>query len=702
MFLCETCQSIKPILIHYTPGQEIKTEDLTVHHLSAKALKDAAREGCHICRSLWARVVISVPVENLLKMRPATYCIGRAATHSRESTLVLGKIIFYRNVQSKEEHKPTAIEIFTCFPYSPGKSTLENGFTSELIRALDSRIHSPEASISCHTSSNDVFNLAKAWFERCVSGHERCNHIQRQGWYPTRLLDLRTGTSTPKLIVTNEHNLIGRYATLSHCWGGYQVLRLLTNNIKELKTGILLPSLPKTFRHAIHVAKRLNIRYLWIDTLCIIQDSVEDWLFESTSMGNVYRNSMLNLSAAGAENGSEGCFFKRSTHNVGPLLEYGNFKNFDWRKGSGFTQDTLASSSNNQCYLIDTGFWERLCIFSPIFNRAWILQERLLAPRVLHFGKEQLFWECRTDNYCETFPEGLPIVVKNSWVSLTKRVYDRFQSGIFFGTGNLQIAEKYSTPVKIQILWEILVRDYSKCDLTKPEDKLIALSGIAEDFGNLLKKVSTPTQYVAGIWKSHLPQGLLWTADSNGPQVLARPKEYRAPTWSWASLDGLIKWDSYRWEEPILYTAEVHMVHVSSPGIAFGQVTGGILEISGRLWKLESFFIPQKTMKLYAIPSFDMAFRKMMHNSSSIPNGIPIVFTDEGTDICRENWDDLYGLLIICYQSPSVFAPCMLAVVPCESRSNIFRRVGIVHASQEHILNWYTDDANGQQMVRII
>jgi hypothetical protein len=152
----------------------------------------------------------------------------------------------------------------------------------------------------------------------------------------------------------------------------------------RMMNAIAIADLPKTFQDAIAITRKLDIRYLWIDSLCIIQDSIEDWAAESSGMGDVYKNTFCNIAATAAPDGRTGCFLKRepllarqckirisSTNDNGPLQNgiYNIVPNDLWKRGMSGPRD------------------------APLNSRAWVVQERVLAPRVPHFGINQLFWE---------------------------------------------------------------------------------------------------------------------------------------------------------------------------------------------------------------------------------------------------------------------------------------------------------------------
>lgn len=160
------------------------------------------------------------------------------------------------------------------------------------------------------------------WLARCIHYDHTCTSNKSSSYVPTRLLDLGSSTSEslPKLIETagseNFHSsgMHSKYATLSHCWGNSQPMTLVKTNHTQLKEGIALELLPKTFSDVIYITKRLCVRYLWIDSLCIFQDSPEDWIKESVKMRDVYSDGHFNIAATGATDGSGGLFLDRDPH----------------------------------------------------------------------------------------------------------------------------------------------------------------------------------------------------------------------------------------------------------------------------------------------------------------------------------------------------------------------------------------------------
>jgi hypothetical protein len=294
------------------------------------------------------------------------------------------------------------------------------------------------------------------------------------------------------------------------------MLRLTLDKLKVWSDAIPVAELPLTFKDAMEATKQLNVQYLWIDSLCIIQDSDDDWQREAAMMGDVYQNSHCNLTAA-APNASSttGLFASRD-----PSLIQICFVE---------TQDLPYYSKeypNRQWFCWDGEIWNRNVVDSPIFKRGWVVQEHILAPRVLHFTERQLFWECLERRACETLPALIPALNVDRKLSVNT---------ICVAPGPLvkPQAGVSDQSLKTLILWEAIVERYSATSLTyNALDKLTALSGIA-------KKVGITGEYLAGIWKIGLEVHLMWHRKKDA--ILSRPKEYQAPSWSWASVNGSIE-----------------------------------------------------------------------------------------------------------------------------------------------------------------
>jgi Heterokaryon incompatibility protein (HET) len=137
---------------------------------------------------------------------------------------------------------------------------------------------------------------------------------------PTRVLDLGyENTSEARLVESSTLPIDHPYMTLSHRWGQTEVIKLTTATIDRMRNGIPISELPVLYQDAVTACRKLGTRYIWIDSLCIIQDQEQDWIHEASTMGRVYSNSLCNIEAAHAADGDGRLFFSRSEEKIKPL-----------------------------------------------------------------------------------------------------------------------------------------------------------------------------------------------------------------------------------------------------------------------------------------------------------------------------------------------------------------------------------------------
>lgn len=382
------------------------------------------------------------------------------------------------------------------------------------------------------TDSDSSWATVREWIRECYSDHRTCREPGQSQWAPTRLVDVaECDTGSVRVVESADvPELPGEpYLALSHCWGRRPFPVLDESNEAEFKEGFLISSLPPNFRDAILSTRRLGFRYIWIDSLCINQGSAEDWHKEAPSMNKVYRNSFLTLSAMASSDAYGGFFRTRDPDMVEPLP----FK---------FAAEGEKPAEG---LLIKSDIWEREVRQAPLNKRAWVLQERILAPRTLHFCETQLFWECRQSHACEIFPKGIPLEFVSDIqefgedvapLKAFEKALGRFpEAGLVnhpmhMGHSPSKSQQYYS----VYEVWNEILRPYVRCALTKEEDKFVAISGLAKDFAHAIGD-----EYVAGLWRQNLINGLLWKVEPESPEFTsrkpsARPSRYRAPTWSWA------------------------------------------------------------------------------------------------------------------------------------------------------------------------
>ncbi|KAK3692969.1 hypothetical protein B0T22DRAFT_436185 [Podospora appendiculata] len=319
-------------------------------------------------------------------------------------------------------------------------------------------------------------------------------------------------------------------------------MKLTKATFLGLAKGVQTSSLPRLFQDSIRVTRELGIRYLWIDSLCIFQDrdDLSDWRHESLRMETVYSIQLVLQHLSGKRGRSNGVTFQHP----------------DARE--------KAREMAKPYMFYDQYFWDKEVSKAPVNIRAWAVQERLLSPRVLHFGKHQLAWECFDKDAAEIYPAGLPQYLAKlpdaRFKCLDPKVFHELKARV-------GITDAGETPTAY-LLWSRLVDVYSKCDLTFPKDKLIACAGLAKRMAPILQD-----EYIAGMWRRYLEGELLWIVPGTQlPGRASRPKEYRAPNWSWASVDGLIRAGAPTVENAVIKVEDYHLTHPGDDKMSDGDV----------------------------------------------------------------------------------------------------------------------------------
>ncbi|KAH9874884.1 hypothetical protein J1614_004371 [Plenodomus biglobosus] len=346
------------------------------------------------------------------------------------------------------------------------------------------------------------------------------------------------------------------YMTLSYRWSLDPGLRLLSSTMHDFLVGSPIKNLPQTFQDLIIVARCFGIHYIWIDALCIIQDSIEDWELEALTMRLVYTNSYCNVAASASVDEHGGLFRSRNVETLRHIM----------------VELPALGSGPQTYYLVDRDYCDKHIFDSHLHQRGWVFQERHLAPRVLHFGKSQVLWECFEDLRCEGFPNGVP----NYW---SQRTLDSLWSlKNRNDTSPKQSTEKGTFPDSVYFLWNRLVKSYSDCIFTKSSDKLLAFSGIAKIFQEV-----TGDDYLAGLWRSRLLDGLDWRVYD--PWELTS-SQYRAPSWSWASIDGPLRYDTICGRSvPLIEVTKIDIQPYKSDPT--GSIISASLSLKGHLIKFE-------------------------------------------------------------------------------------------------------------------
>lgn len=356
--------------------------------------------------------------------------------------------------------------------------------------------------------------VLKSWLQECEANHPTCKEYD-SSWYPTRLLHFEADSDEVRVITSEDHLPTGPYITLSHRWTDPMKLKLTSATMAQYQLGIQLCHLPSVFRDAVQVCRYLGIYYLWIDALCILQDEDHlDWDVESQNMYSVYSHAYLNISASFS--------LPEDTSLV-------RVRNPDNNLPSGLKLDF--SGELVEYFVLDSYLWQNMVDLSPINNRGWVYQERFLARRVIHFGQTQLAWECRQFEALEMFPKGLPRTTTSTFMSKPD----------FYEMLKTLPQNMNTTNTNFADYWHILVTNYTRCDLTRRQDRSVAFEGIVKAIASRNR-----SRCVAGVWEHNLEYDIAWSRSVEQEESqIPSGRLPRAPSWSWIRVDGAVSFPAF-------------------------------------------------------------------------------------------------------------------------------------------------------------
>nr|ADT63861.1 HET domain protein pin-c3 [Neurospora discreta] len=466
--------------------------------------------------------------------------------------------------------------------------------------------------------------LLKDWLENCRQNHAQCRKTKKitmdkgTDFLPTRLLDVQAfGTGTynvpsshlgkdVRLVCLNPPTMDSDsadtlkspqpYFTLSHCWGPPEKRPTTTvkANLAQRMERIPFFELPRTFQDAIEITRKLGYRYLWIDSLCIVQDDEQDWAREAALMAKVYSHASCTLSALSSRDSSGGLHLEPLDENrsymdlqITSVPEPNPDSNSRTRpNGSDMSNNRVFAFPRFRLLYYQNEDWHTLykgtsrsmglCDdISPLRSRAWTLQERELSRRIIHFAKKQVLWECAELKATAQRPwlDASYAVLDpkhewKEWPEIEEGIQslsldqgrdggDLVQSAAADGPAALTVSSLL-TAYQSEREWWAVVFDYSQRQLTKDTDKLAALSGMAQFYQ---QNHFPHAQYVAGLWSSRLKEELFWEVEDKSRA--SRPADYVAPSWSWASVNGGV---SFRPKTPVRRFREMRKQKMAETG----------------------------------------------------------------------------------------------------------------------------------------
>ncbi|KAH0541569.1 hypothetical protein FGG08_003981 [Glutinoglossum americanum] len=494
--LCSECRPVRSWLQEHATNDGYQNFSQSFdHYETGIALEKSYAEGCHLCTLIWLSAIERVSMiegggtltiaeleekwkAGFSELRTARNVMVTISTPGEDNHLAI--FILETTLElSGKQIKGCFIELSQNPPYAPRSAQPKIANLATL------------ASCSISTSSEATWQLVMGLIEECIHSHDNC---KEQGNFksvlPTRLLNV-DDPQRPRVVVTATDSVEGPYLALSYCWGGTSGFKMTTSTFDTLKSGVPLRNLSKTIQDAIQITRKLGFRWLWVDSLCIIQDSTDDWIRESASMVDVYQNCFVTIAALGAPDSDSGLFGQRD-----PLMNKGCWM-LNQKRGAIY-----AHSSQLLHYYFVARFEQ-----SALHKRGWVMQERLLSPRTLNFGTS-FAWECR------------------------EKLFDEFSTGIQAGTPSMKGEFMTIDPLDVDFyhFWHEMLYQYSKAGLSVGSDRLIALTGVIQAIER-----RTGWKNIAGLWEPAMVQQLLWQATN--PTSRAQPAT-SAPTWSWVDTDG--------------------------------------------------------------------------------------------------------------------------------------------------------------------
>ncbi|GAP89888.1 putative het domain-containing protein [Rosellinia necatrix] len=486
----------------------------------------AAAAGCPSCNILMQGIKKYTPDKRALSSSKLTIihswnsgCAGRQFVRTKNRSAYLPGAM---GVVAGLDRRIDVKNIFTKSKEIPEEALMELNFFG----VKDDPASWNHVGLAYHISGDTSSHAAFRWFQdrldRCIRGHSLCKTPYRSGQLPSRVLDLGSLPGAfpdpdADVRLIESKGFRGRYVCLSYCWGGTIDIRLTKDRYESYTRGIDWAILPQGYRDAIHLTRKLGVRYIWIDSLCITQDDEDDWREQASNMAPIYQGAHVTIAATKATSPSDGYFSTSPPQYQATRLSH--------RDSHGATSHAYVRRTIPHFFSSTAGTEPNYSLeHSPLLRRGWVFQERLLSPRILHLGTVEMAWECNEVCACECMGETQTYASEPRWAH-TKGSHAR----------NLAAAKDESD---VQPDWRSTVENYTRTLLTFDKDVFPAISGVVKN----MQRYRTD-RYLAGVWEASVLEDLAWQAANN---LVPRPKTWLAPTWSWASVTSPVHYLNYR------------------------------------------------------------------------------------------------------------------------------------------------------------
>ncbi|KAK7428355.1 hypothetical protein QQZ08_005112 [Neonectria magnoliae] len=618
MNLCSVCQRLGPALLRRAPShhsplgrrQYIPRESRSyIHHSSYLALAEAAEKGCDLCSLLRESILSAYVSGSRCPRREAEVPFLKASRGDKPCCVIQTNDPGPELVESLTFEVPDKLETSKGHTKT-ARECISVDLKLQRLPTENNASYSP--TLKLDTSRREVtpspnFDWVRRRIQYCYREHAGCTLRERPA-LPTRVIDVSfpDGKTEPRL--WQSEGSPGRYVTLSHCWGhGNKHFTTTSKNYKQLEKKIEMAQLPPMFRDAVLATRKLGYKFLWIDSLCIIQDNQRDREAECARMDRVYSDAEITLGCL--YGGDSSCSFLQDRTSICrmPLAwEYSELGDAKPRRVAVHSfrcpDYYVVRSDTERKVFLDTS--SSYVEDSPLEGRAWVLQERLLSRRTLYFSEWRMMFECRACTWYEdelhpVVPEdmSLPYLPDSNWHTDPLARAD-LKKAQFTESASVQDANT----------WYAVVEKYTRRGITNPFDTLPAISGLVRVYWKAHK-----TDYVAGLLKHRLPEDLAWYVGGQTARYKIDPSsKYTAPSWTWASSRFNVIYDlephgkpmmlSPRASEPLaewrrsvserikLTVLNLRVDYATRD--PFGHVTSGTIEVEGRVRLMKPFEDP--------------------------------------------------------------------------------------------------------------
>ncbi|KAF4971869.1 hypothetical protein FZEAL_9726 [Fusarium zealandicum] len=388
---------------------------------------------------------------------------------------------------------------------------------SQRRRGSRSLFSPPRAISRYNVSFTEVTDVLVAWWNQCRNEHRSCAIGEETRKLPTRAINVKELCTTGRIFLEPTQGHLGHYLALSHCWGGDISVKTTTDNIGSFTTRLPYEKLPATFKDAVSVTRRLGFDYLWVDALCVIQDSQEDWDQESRMMGQTFSHAAIVLAAVDSVDPSAGLITKRTAPDTVEIPAI-NTKEVEFEPGRFPASSKKLVLQPDKHASVSNSVWRR---------RGWTLQQEALARRIIYFNDKSLWgqftWSCGERYWREDGHD---------------------KEGNYHSFERVRGDSIHTRLVNIES-WYKMVSGYSSRELTHSSDRLRAFQGMASLFSEQAE--SCMGEYYHGLWKKDLAFGLCWKTETLKTEVEDRGSGAEAPSWSWGSIVASVSWPERQW-----------------------------------------------------------------------------------------------------------------------------------------------------------